>query len=90
MDDEDPNIVVSDLSRIVSEKGITVDVSIFRLEDETEWTLEVINESGTSIVWTDLFDTEEEAFAAFQHVLEDEGIETFLDDNCGLTPHTIH
>ena len=39
----DPNIVKSRLSRTVKKDGVTVEVSIIRLEHESEWSLEVIN-----------------------------------------------
>lgn len=39
----------------------------------------MVNEIGTSTVWDALFDTDEEAFAAFQITVEEEGMEAFLD-----------
>ena len=44
MSDRDPNIVVSGLSRTVTADGITVDVHIFPLEHDQQWTLGVVNE----------------------------------------------
>ena len=75
----DPNIVTSSLSRTVTVDGVTVEVNIYRLEHDPQWTLEVVNEIGTSTVWDAVFDTDEEAFAAFQLTVEEEGIEAFLD-----------
>ena len=88
MPDSDPNIIVSPLSRTVTRDGITVDVQIYRLERDPHWALEVINEAGTSSVWDDLFDTDEKAYAAFQRVVEAEGMEVFLDDD--EDTETIH
>lgn len=79
MPDRDPNIVNSALSRTVREKDIAVEVQIYRLEHEPGWTLEVVNQSGTSTVWETEFATDEEAFSAFQIALDEEGIEAFLD-----------
>lgn len=79
MPDRDPNIVTSGLSRTVTIDGVTVVVSIYRLEDDAQWSLEVVNEVGTSTVWDAPFDTDEEAFAAFQLTVEEEGMEAFLD-----------
>jgi len=79
MPDRDPNIVNSALSRTVSDKGIAVEVQIYRLEHEPGWTLEVVNQSGTSTVWETEFATDEEASSAFQIALDEEGIEAFLD-----------
>ena len=46
-----PNTVPSDLSGIVSKDDITVEVFIYRLENESKWSLEVLNDAFTSIVW---------------------------------------
>ena len=55
MIERDPNIVKSGLSRTVKKDGVAVDLTIIRLEHETEWSLEVINSAGTSIVWDNQF-----------------------------------
>lgn len=79
MPDRDPNIVTSGLSRTVTVDGVTVVVNIYRLEHDPQWALEVVNEVGTSTVWDAPFDTDEEAFAAFQLTVAEEGMEAFLD-----------
>jgi hypothetical protein len=79
MSERDPNIVKSGLSRTVKKDGVTVDVSIIRLEHETKWSLEVVNSAGTSIVWDDLFSSDDEAFAEFERTATEEGMRTFLD-----------
>ena len=81
MTDTDPDIVDSPLSQTVTVDGIIVEVRIFKLEADDGWTLEVVNESGTSTVWEDPFSTDADAFEAFQRAVEVEGIETFLDDD---------
>ena len=49
----------------------------------------MINETGTSTVWEDPFDTDVVAMEAFRRAVEFEGMETFLDDDAdGWT--TIH
>jgi hypothetical protein len=80
LDQREPNLVRSSLSRTVTKDGVTVEVSIVRLENETEWSLEVVNTSGTSIVWDDLFSSDEDAFAEFERTVAEEGIRTFLDE----------
>jgi hypothetical protein len=79
MNQREPNLVHSGLSRMVTKDGVNVEVSIVRLENETSWSLEVVNSSGTSIVWDDLFPSDEEAYAEFERTVADEGIRTFLD-----------
>ena len=79
MSERDPNIVKSGLSRTVKKEGVTVEVSIIRLEHETKWSLEVVNSAGASIVWDDLFSSDDEAFAEFERTVAEEGMQTFLD-----------
>jgi hypothetical protein len=78
MVERDPDIVNSGLSRKVVKDGVTVEVSIIRLE-HTEWSLEVVNSAGTSIVWDELFASDEEAYAEFERTVAEEGMQTFLD-----------
>ena len=75
-----PKLVHSGLSGIVSKDDITVEVFIYRLENEPKWSLEVVNDAGTSIVWDDLFDSDEDAYAEFQQTVEEEGMRAFLDN----------
>ena len=75
-----PNLVRSGLSGIVSKDNVTVEVIIVRLESESNWSLEVLNNAGTSIVWDDLFDSDEDAYAEFQRTVEEEGMRAFLDN----------
>lgn len=79
MQERDPNIVNSGLSRTVTAQGARVEVMIYRLEHDPQWALEVVNENGTSTVWDNLFDTDEEANEAFELTLREEGINAFLD-----------
>jgi len=79
MSEQDPEIVDSPLSRRVTKDGVTVDVSIIRLEHETEWSLEVINAANTSTVWDDLFPTDEAAYAEFERTVAEEGMAAFSD-----------
>ena len=81
MTGRDPNILYSSLGRVITIDGVTVDVKIYRLEHDLQWALEVINEEGTSTVWETLFDTDDEAYAAFQLTVEEEGMQSFLDDD---------
>lgn len=79
MQERDPNIVNSGLSRTVTAQGARVEVMIYRLEHDPQWALEVVNENGTSTVWDILFDTDTEASEAFELTLREEGIDAFLD-----------
>ena len=79
MTDRDPNIINSGLSRTVTDQGVTVRVEIYRLDDRPGWTLEVVNEKGTSTVWDDLFDTDDAAYAEFKSAVATDGMKSFLD-----------
>lgn len=87
MPDGQSNIVVSDLSRRVTLEGLTVDVQIYRFEDEDEWVLVVANESGSSKVWDEVFPSDIEAMAAFQIVVAEEGLSAFLEQGNSGTLH---
>jgi hypothetical protein len=79
MQQREPNIVTSSHSRHVTEDGVTVELCIYRLEDEQGWTLEVVNAAGTSTVWDDAFGSEDAAYAEFRRTVADEGMTAFLD-----------
>lgn len=79
MAEREPNLVTSGLSQHITKDDITVEVCIYHLEDEPNWSLEVVNANGTSIVWDDLFETDDAAFAEFQKTVEEEGMAVFLD-----------
>lgn len=90
MSDRDPNIVNSSLTGLVTIDGVTVDVQVYRLEHDPKWPLEVINEAGTSTTWDILFDTDDEVYVAFKLVVEEEGIESFLDNDNVIPFPTRH
>ena len=78
MEDRDPNIVTSGLSRTVTQDGRTVKLGIYRLEHDPRWAMEVVNQAGTSTVWDDQFDTDEDAHREFLRTIEEEGMDAFL------------
>lgn len=79
MADRDPNLITSSLSHEVSRDGVTIKVEIYRLDDRPGWSLEVVNDKGTSTVWDELFDTDDAAYAAFHDTVVEEGFAAFLD-----------
>jgi hypothetical protein len=81
----DPNIVVSSYSGAATDDGISVQLEIYRLENDRHWVLEVVNQAGTSIVWDEYFATDNDAYAAFRQVVSEEGIQCFLD-NANIIP----
>ena len=79
MEEREPNLVTSGLSRNVTRDGITVRLCIYRLEADTEWSLEVVNSAGTSIVWDDQFSSDDAANEEFLRTVAEEGMASFLD-----------
>ena len=77
---DDPVVIESKLSRKLEEEGTSVQVSIYRLEDETEWTLEITDEDWNSTVWEDTFPTEEDALAEAIAAIKMEGISAFVGE----------
>ena len=75
----DPKLIASKHNGKFTRGGITVEVRIVCLED-TKWTLEIVDESGTSIVWDDEFDTDDAAHAEFLRSVETEGLDGILRD----------
>lgn len=58
---------------------MTVEVSIISADLDPAWSLEVINDVGTSTDWDEQFETDDQAYAAFRLVVEEEGMQAFLD-----------
>ena len=71
----EPEIEISPLSRKFTDKGVTVQVDIYRSAGTTdEWVLEVIDAEENSLIWEDPFETEAEAWAEFERAVEEDGI----------------
>ncbi len=75
----DPNIVSSGLSRRVVVDGHTLQVDIYRLEIDHSWSLEIVDEDGTSTVWEDLFPSDQAALDEALKAIEKEGLSGFRD-----------
>jgi uncharacterized protein len=73
----DPKIIYSALSRTVREGDTEVRIDIYRLET-TDWSLEVVDETGASTVWDELFPTDQAALDEAVKTIREEGIRTFL------------
>lgn len=75
----EPELIQSPLSQTITRDGHTLQVDIYRLEEETDWVLEVVNEDGTSHVWDDRFATDQAALDAVHEAIDEEGVAAFLD-----------
>lgn len=81
----EPKLIHSALSRTIREDFTEVHIDIYRLET-TDWSLEVVDETGASTVWDVLFPTDQAALDEALKTIREEGIRTFLS---GETP-VIH
>jgi len=74
---EDVEIIHSPLEQNYSADGHSVRIQIYRCVD-SQWSLEVVDERGTSTVWDDLFETDKEALEKAFMSIEAEGIGNFI------------
>jgi hypothetical protein len=75
----DPNLIDSGLSQRATVEGHELQIEIYRLEHEPRWSLEVVDEDGTSTVWDDLFDTDQAALDEVLKTIMEEGLSAFRD-----------
>jgi hypothetical protein len=73
----DPKIIRSALSRTIREGAIEIRIDIYRLET-TDWSLEVVDQTGVSTVWDYLFPTDQSALDEVMKTIDEEGVGTFL------------
>ncbi|QND52310.1 hypothetical protein HB779_10600 [Phyllobacterium sp. 628] len=85
--DEEPELVVSRLSKEFTRDGITVSVEIYRLAEQSEWTLEVVTADKDSVIWDDPFETDQAAYDEFLKAVEEEGLAALIDPEGGETLH---
>jgi hypothetical protein len=84
---DDSHEIYSGLSSRKMFGSISVEVRIFRLAFFPEWALEVVTEKDCSFVWDRLFDTEQEALAAFDGPAAELGLAKFLSSPHWEGPH---
>jgi hypothetical protein len=71
-------IIMSPLCQSFEKDGISLQIDIYRSQ-ESDWTLEVINPSNTSIVWDETFISDQLALEEFHRTIQVDGIQSFLD-----------
>ncbi len=76
--EEEPNLVISGKSQDVLVDGMRFSIEIYRLETQTDWTLEVVDPEGTSHVWDDPFASDKDARTAALSAIEEEGPLAFM------------
>jgi hypothetical protein len=73
-------LINSPLSRKMTRDGMTIEVLIYRGEDDPDWHLEVVDQEGGSTVWEGTFSTDQQALDEVLQTVENEGIASFLRD----------
>ncbi|GGF86156.1 hypothetical protein [Mameliella alba] len=61
-------------------------MDIYKLEGGDGWSLEVVTEDGTSIVWDDLFEDDRAAFEEAISIIRSEGAVAFADGGSIVVP----
>jgi hypothetical protein len=75
----DPNLIISGLSHEGTLEGIVFRIEICKLEDVPGWSLEVVDEDGTSTVWDNQFDTDKAALEEALKAFKEEGLAAFRE-----------
>ncbi|MDN5645096.1 MAG: hypothetical protein L0G67_07020 [Acinetobacter sp.] len=79
MDYDENDLIDSPLSQILQEDNEQVEILIYRLPD-SNWTLEVVNQNGTSTVWDETFPSDQEALSvALDGIKAAGGIQAFSE-----------
>lgn len=85
--EDDVVLVTSDLSQNLEEDGYFFEVHIYRLEADEEWTLEVVDQDGTSHVWDGRFSSDFGAMVEAQKTIRTEGPRAFMYGDEGELLH---
>ncbi len=79
LDYDENDLIDSPLSQILQEDNEQIEVLIYRLPD-SDWTLEVVNQNGTSTVWDETFPSDQEALSvALDGIKAAGGIQAFSE-----------
>jgi hypothetical protein len=74
----EPKLIESPLCDKIERDGISLEVAIYRSED-SQWILEVVDDSGTSIVWDEQFATDRAAFDELVKTIDRDGIRAIVE-----------
>lgn len=85
----EPKIIVSPLSQSFAKGGLTVDVQIYRIEGSEGWTLEVVDDDSNSVVWTEPFASDQEAWDEFISGVKHLGLAALLNPD-DIEEVTVH
>ncbi len=84
--EREPNLIISSNSQRIVEDGVPFKVDIYKLKGGDGWSLEVVTEDGTSIVWDDLFDDDRAALEEAVTTIRKEGAVAFVNGGSNVIP----
>lgn len=76
--DEEYKVELSSLSKTYNKDGKSVEVEIYKGEDDEGWILEVLDNLGNSMIADEQFETEQKAWNQFIQDVERDGIDAFI------------
>jgi hypothetical protein len=79
--DDDRVLIQSPLNQTVTRNGVTVEVHIYK-GAESDWILEMVDAAGTSHVWDNEFETDQQAFDEAMRALDEEPL-AFIEPTPG-------
>jgi hypothetical protein len=82
----EPNMFVSLKSQRIIVEEIPFDVLIYRLEEDTSWTLEVVTQDSTSVVWGQFFEDDGAALEEARSSIQEEGPTAFQNGGSNVIP----
>ncbi|GAB5387002.1 MAG: hypothetical protein Alis3KO_41250 [Aliiglaciecola sp.] len=80
---DEPKLEISPLSQRLSSGGSTVNIEIYRLEGESEWVLEIVDEYNNSTVWDDPFESDSAALTEAKKSVLAERVDSFIGPEDG-------
>ena len=84
--EREPNLIISSASRQIVEEDIPFKGDIYKFEGGDGWSLEVVTADGTSIVWDDLFEDDQDAFEEAIATIRKEGAVAFTNGGSNVIP----
>jgi hypothetical protein len=78
MDDE-YELEMSPLCQTINANGRSVEVEIYT-DGNNNWTLEIVDEDNTSIVWDEQFKSDKDALDYLLSEIEKEGLDALIDE----------
>ncbi len=75
--EEDYVVIDSPLSGELRRDGITIDVQIYRGDEDETWVLEVVDSENASHLWDDQFSTYQAAMDELIRTIQREGMKQF-------------